>query len=349
MRKIPTFLVVITTLMMVFGSGLTVSAEVKSEYKLLAPIPLDESGVPVREPVNAPQYIKGIFILVIGAASVLAVLKIIAAGIKYMTTEAYGAKGEAREDINKALLGLMLALGAWLILATIDKSFVELNLDITPLEIKGDFETNLGAIPGSPEATKAQKEAVGCEENCAPVPVQGSEIGTIPPKGPGPRGVGSSGCDSALVSVCYLDTELYRDLQNLTKNMAGVEWQVTELYPPTVDHKHACQNIGTAVRAMCVDASIANLECANNPECPFRSNHPRERRLADDAKKIQTFFEESDKIGLYAVYEVADTTRLEQIRSRLPQSLRSRVVAPGIKFEHFSVYRDYAVYSYKGN
>ena len=87
-------------------------------YKLLEPLPGIEttqgSGV-----TNAGAYLGGIFQLALALAGVLAVIRIIYGGTVYMTTDAFGKKGEAKKVIQNALLGLLLAAGSWLILALV--------------------------------------------------------------------------------------------------------------------------------------------------------------------------------------------------------------------------------------
>ena len=107
-----------------------------TEYKLLAPIPLTESGK-VSESASTATYIPGLFRLMIAIATGLAVLMLIYAGIKYMSTDAFTGKEEAKGIIENALWGLLLAISAWLIVATIDPKLVSFNLSIPIQEIKG--------------------------------------------------------------------------------------------------------------------------------------------------------------------------------------------------------------------
>ncbi|MDP3763902.1 MAG: pilin [bacterium] len=96
-----------------------------TEYKLLAPLP---NYVP--DVTTAGPYIEGIFILIIAIATGLAVIKIIFGGIKYMSTDAFGGKSEAKGTIENAIWGLLLAISAWLILYTVNPNLVKFNLKI---------------------------------------------------------------------------------------------------------------------------------------------------------------------------------------------------------------------------
>src|SRR3989344_2996175 len=105
-------------------------APAPTEYTLLAPIPLQGAGGNPTEKTNAVQYITGLFKLIIGLAGVLAVVMLIYAGIKYMSTDAFSGKDEAKGVIENAMWGLGLAIAAWLILYTINPKLVEIKFDI---------------------------------------------------------------------------------------------------------------------------------------------------------------------------------------------------------------------------
>jgi len=102
-----------------------------TEYKLLQKLPLSGS-TDIQKVPNASVYIKGLFNLTIAIAGVLAVIKIIFGGIQYMSTDAFGAKNEAKNTIQNAIWGLALALSAWLILYTINPNLIKLNFDFPP-------------------------------------------------------------------------------------------------------------------------------------------------------------------------------------------------------------------------
>ena len=334
-----------------------VSAE-EISYDLLAPIPLAGTADTVTTQTAASAYIKGIVRLAIAAAAVLAVVRIIFAGIKYMSTEAFQGKSEAKTDIQNAVWGLALAIGAYLILFTINPNLVKFNLEIPGLKIGGEFETDLGKIPTREEIDATKKEA-GCL-NCSLVPSETNPsirpiFGTSHPKTPG------TGCESG-VPFCLVDNNLVRKLQQLTaaiQERAGytknldpandkneINWQVTEMYPPTRPHQHACHNPSNEATGACVDAALRDLNCAGNPECggaPF----------SRDAYAIQVFMEEASKLGLIVVYEVESNAQ----RDRLISDLRRRGIStplviapknadstPAITGEHFSVYLNDTVY-----
>src|SRR5947208_2260654 len=66
------------------------------------------------------KYLPGIFNLSIGLAAVLAFVMITFGGIMYMTSDAISGKSQGRKYVTDAIYGLLLVIGAWVILYTID-------------------------------------------------------------------------------------------------------------------------------------------------------------------------------------------------------------------------------------
>lgn len=72
-------------------------------------------------------FITGLYRLAIGIAALAAVLRLILAGAKYIVTDVVTAKGEAKKDIQNALIGLLIVLSAVLILNTINPALNSFN------------------------------------------------------------------------------------------------------------------------------------------------------------------------------------------------------------------------------
>jgi hypothetical protein len=154
-------LIIILTSYFLLPTSTPVLAQEPTEYQLLAPIPIEESGCIGSAgeacKTNASQYIKGIFILMIGIAGGLAVLMIIFGGIKYMSTDAFGGKSEAKATIEHAIWGLLLAMSAWLILNTVNPKLVNFDLKIPVQSIPTNTNPGSGsASPGSLGLTQQQ-------------------------------------------------------------------------------------------------------------------------------------------------------------------------------------------------
>ena len=79
--------------------------------------------------------INALYALSIGIAALLAVIKIIIGGVKWMLTDIVTQKSEAKKDITGALLGLLVVLGAVLILNVINPELSKVSLNLRPVEI----------------------------------------------------------------------------------------------------------------------------------------------------------------------------------------------------------------------
>lgn len=103
-------------------------------YCLLAPL----GGVSVIKNTQLPDYLNMIYKILIGLAGVLAVIMIFYGGVQYMTTDAMGKKQQGRETIKNAILGLLLALGSYVILNTINPKLLNFTFGIDTLNIGYD-------------------------------------------------------------------------------------------------------------------------------------------------------------------------------------------------------------------
>ena len=119
---------------------------------------------------DLPMYLNAMYKLLIGVAGVLAVLMLILGGVKYMTTESFSEKGNAKESLTNAFIGLFVVLGAWLILNMINPDLVNFNLggvtqvkDSVDLTQKNAYEggvDNGGNVTSSPVTTATTAAAL---------------------------------------------------------------------------------------------------------------------------------------------------------------------------------------------
>lgn len=248
------------------------------EYKLL-------QGLPGINPSTAPgaftDYLQSAFNLGISIAVALAVVMIVWGGAQYLSTDAIFGKELGREKINKALLGLLLALGAVLILKTINPDILNLNLDIKPLN----------------PSTQTPTQSTTCS-SCANLSIYNNILVK-----PGACGV----------SPCRVNVLVGENLKKLIEKTNGqnINWQITEAWPPTVNHVSPCHYNGT-----CVDANLTSEATPQN---------------------INDFIIMANDSGLNAVYEVkTDTERLNLLNRGV---LNVRTVS-GINAPHFHIEND---------
>ena len=79
------------------------------------------------------EYINALYRLSISLAALLAVVKIVIAGAKYMLDDIVTHKEEAKQDIWGALMGLLVIVGAVLILNTVNSDLTNTNFLVISL------------------------------------------------------------------------------------------------------------------------------------------------------------------------------------------------------------------------
>ena len=114
-------------LLLIYISSVSIVAA--QEYVPLAPLPgTANTGISLAE------YITIAFNIGIGLAAVLAVLMIVVGGVQYVAGAASpSARSDAKNRVQNAILGLLLALGSWLIVYTINPNIINGSLSINPV------------------------------------------------------------------------------------------------------------------------------------------------------------------------------------------------------------------------
>jgi len=93
----------------------SIAAALPLTYEPLVAIPgLSATGT------DLSSYVKMAYAFSISIAALLAVIKIIIAGVKWMMTDKIGSISEAKSDIQSALLGLLIIVCAVLIINIIN-------------------------------------------------------------------------------------------------------------------------------------------------------------------------------------------------------------------------------------
>ena len=77
-------------------------------------------------------YIPGLVRLAIQVAGALAVIMIVIGGVQYASSDAISGKSEGKERIQNAIYGLLLAIGAYIILYSVNPKTLSLQLTIAP-------------------------------------------------------------------------------------------------------------------------------------------------------------------------------------------------------------------------
>jgi hypothetical protein len=84
-----------------------------------------DGGLPAIE-----TFLQNIFVFLIGAAAVIAVVQITIGGVQYMTSNAVGSLEDAKSKIRMAIIGLLLILSTYIILQQINPELVNIKLSV---------------------------------------------------------------------------------------------------------------------------------------------------------------------------------------------------------------------------
>ena len=94
-------------------------------------VPLTKGGIPgIESGTGFSGFLNAAFNLGLAVAATLAVVMITIGGLQYMTTDSIYGKGEGRDRIQNAVIGLILALLIWLILYTINPNLLKFDVNL---------------------------------------------------------------------------------------------------------------------------------------------------------------------------------------------------------------------------
>ena len=251
-----------------------------------------------------------------GLATPLLVIAILVGGIYWLISGGSEQKIErGKEILTSAIIGFLIAFGAWIIINTIMDTlafktpFKGTAWSDTSFCANSPFVTDgTGITPPPPSTTPGTPPPPVTQQRCPTC----TNLGNFPVK-PGSCKASAQG------QTCQVDSELNTKLTGLNasiiKDGKTSYWQVTETWPPTVNHKNSCHNDGT-----CVDANLLGSA----------------RGSTND---IKYFIQKSEAAGLRPVYEVQNDVRKDQLlKAGVPSG--KVITVPGINAEHFSVYKN---------
>ena len=91
-------------------------------------------NLPIGETGDFNDYINAVYLMFISIAALIAVVKIIIAGVKYMFSDIVTQKSDAKNDIKGALLGLLVVLSAVVVLTIINPDLATFDPEINRTE-----------------------------------------------------------------------------------------------------------------------------------------------------------------------------------------------------------------------
>jgi hypothetical protein len=88
------------------------------------------------------DFINQLYIVAITLGAMLAVIKIVIAGVKWMMSDIATTKSSAKGDIKGALIGLLIIISAALILETINPALNDIDLTFSNQSVDNSVETS---------------------------------------------------------------------------------------------------------------------------------------------------------------------------------------------------------------
>ncbi len=191
------------------------------DYQLLEGIPGQSSNRS-----DLPSYVKSILNAGLILIVLSAVFMVTVGGFLYLTSAGNTSKADtAKSIIQDSLVGLGLAMLAYLILYVINPDLVNLRLS----QLSATSTVPSQATPPSSVPTGGVP-AVGCPVGVPCTACSGCEAVT---------GVDHKSCGG---TPCQLNTALLAKIRNI-QGVSG--WRITEAWPPTVTHLSSCHQNGT--------------------------------------------------------------------------------------------------------
>lgn len=198
------------------------------QYTLLEKIP----GFASTNGSDLPGYVKAIYNVALVVIVLSAILMLTIGGFMYLTSAGNtSAMGTAKGVIFDSLIGLIIALTAWLLLNVINPDLVNVTLNgLSAVTVPpGPPQPPPTACPSPPDTTAAccpankQISCQACSGGCSEV-----------------TGVQNKGCG---LSKCFLNSAILGKIKNISPSVTG--WRITESWPPTVNHLSTCHQNGT--------------------------------------------------------------------------------------------------------
>jgi len=124
------FILFISTLSFIPQPTFAAATTAPAEYTMLAPIPGLTNPSGDGKTTNLATFLPAVVKLMIGLATAFALLRIFQGGIQYLSTDAFSGKSAGKETITNALIGLLLTIGAYTLLYTINPRLVSFSLAI---------------------------------------------------------------------------------------------------------------------------------------------------------------------------------------------------------------------------
>jgi hypothetical protein len=146
----------------IFGVPLTALYAQIGDYTVLAPLPnttIDPNCTGTNCKASFTSYLPGVFKFSIAVAAILAFAVISYGGFLQMTSDSVMKTDEGKKYVWGAIQGLLLVIGAYAILYTINPQFLSFNLSLeTPQLTNNNPSVPPGSVPSGPVSGMSETE-----------------------------------------------------------------------------------------------------------------------------------------------------------------------------------------------
>lgn len=249
-----------------------------ADFVNLVGIPgLNSNGLP-----NLNQYINALYRLSISIAALLAVIKIVIAGAKYMLSDIVTHKEDAKKDIQGALIGLLIVIGAIIILNTVNTDLTNLDLTIATTTVRqgedfGDVVAQriaqLNNAQSGCAATKEDYEECTTINDVSPDLCEALDGVYTPVSIPG-YALGYGPCVYKELIPTENENVLNCSCNDRRTGYAGDSWNLNILYCYGYDCSAAaasCRSDGNTVTAQNTNTGQVLCTLPTNERCPANS------------------------------------------------------------------------------
>jgi Ca2+/Na+ antiporter len=132
--KYGVLLILLLSIFSVFSLSVYAETRTESNYQLLAPIDTIKAADSSKG-ITLVDYMKGLFIAVIGLAIILAVVELVIGGIEYVAAAVPSSKEDAKKRIGGAVGGLLLILVAWILLQALNPKLLNVGLNLEKIAV----------------------------------------------------------------------------------------------------------------------------------------------------------------------------------------------------------------------
>ncbi len=302
------------------------------EYTVLAPLPgtTKDNCTTTNCKADINSYLSGFLGLAIGIGAVIAMIMIGFYGFQYALSDSASVKMANSAKLWEIVQGLLLIIASYAIIYTINPALLTFSLEITAPKITAPTVPVTGTLlPGVPTQPVGSR-IPGCTGDACVYSYTNSQGEVVAYQNCYECNAATTyGLDIKTTTIAGINALINRDLGTrlaaiqqesnaysiANPNTAQPQFQITETWPPTVNHLEQGQYNGTSV------------------DLAFKNTSPT-------AAQINRFIEISDRNGIRAQYEVLnEAARQELIRQGVaPGNIIPVGHATG---GHFSIYKKF--------